>query len=52
MAGVGTTYVGSAHDVIALVAVTPWLWPVALAALVLLLIAVWRVGALSRARAR
>jgi hypothetical protein len=46
---VGTTYVGSAHDVIALVAVTPWLWPVALAALVLLLLAVWRVGALSRA---
>ena len=46
---VGSTYVGSAHDMIALIAVTPWLWPVALAALVLTLIAVWHVGALTRA---
>jgi hypothetical protein len=46
---VGSVYVGSAHDVIALVAVTPWLWPVALAALVLTLVAVWHVGALSLA---
>jgi hypothetical protein len=38
---VGTTYVGSAHDMIAIILVTPWLLPVLLAALTLTLIAVW-----------
>jgi hypothetical protein len=37
----GTTYVGSAHDMIALVLVRQWLLPVLLAALPLTLVAVW-----------